>query len=56
MTGNNKSYRGCLELGTIIGPGEDKYRDMKSMSETHIKLSCNDGIKGHTEIDFNSVT
>ena len=32
---------GCKELGTIIGPGEDKNRNMTSMSETRIKLSCN---------------
>ena len=29
------------KLGTIIGTGEDKNRNMTSMSETHIKLSCN---------------
>ena len=33
----------CKELGTIIGPGTEKNRQMTSMSETRIKLSCNDG-------------
>ena len=41
VTGNNKSYRGCKELGTIIGPGEDKNRNMTSLSEIRIKLSYN---------------
>ena len=36
----------CKELGTIIGPRTDKNRQMTSMSETRIKLSCNEIIKG----------
>ena len=52
VTGNNKSYRGCKELGTIIGPGEDKNRNMTSMSETRIKLSCNalNRVKNHNTL------
>ena len=51
VTGNNKSYRGCKELGTIIGPGEDKNRNMTSMSETRIKLSCNGPVKVFIVLD-----
>ena len=28
----------CIELGTIKGPGEDKNRNLTSMSETHKKF------------------
>ena len=36
----------CIELGTLIGPGEDKNRNKTSMSETRIKLSYNECLQG----------
>ena len=46
VAGNSKSlmdkwWEKITKLGTIIGPGEDKNRNMTSMSETRIKLSYN---------------
>ena len=46
VAGNSKSLMDMWQetipkLGTITGPGEDKNRNMTSMSETRIKLSCN---------------
>ena len=34
----------CKELGTIIRPGTEKNRQITSMSETRIKLSCNENL------------
>ena len=36
----------CIELGTKMGPEEDNNRNMTSVSETRIKLSCNGSQEG----------
>ena len=37
----------CIELGTIIGRGEDKKKYMTSMLETRIKLSLTHIVRGN---------